>query len=196
MSTAVTTWSLEQTAPDDLRPAAVPAAATCGSCGPRCPRRSSAASCTRRWAADIRWTDRLALAVRAVAGELERPGMETWVAYEQGTPAGYVELEPQDDGVVEIVYFGLLPDFRGRRIGGHLLSYGTARAWDLASAGRGGARPGGCGCTPARRTGRTRWTTTCGAASGSSTPVEEPTVPRPGPGPARTRPDLPRTTAT
>jgi GNAT superfamily N-acetyltransferase len=26
-----------------------------------------------------------------------------------------------------------LPEFRGRRIGGHLLSYGTARAWDLAA---------------------------------------------------------------
>ena len=43
-----------------------------------------------------------------------------------------MELEPQDGGAVEIVYFGLIPAFRGRRIGGHLLSYGTARAWDLA----------------------------------------------------------------
>lgn len=58
--------------------------------------------------------------------------METWVAYDRGTPAGYVELSAQDDGVAEVAYFGLLPAFRGRRIGGHLLSYGTARAWDLA----------------------------------------------------------------
>ena len=54
------------------------------------------------------------------------------MAYERGTPAGYIELDPQDDGVVEIMYFGLIPAFRGRRIGGHLLSYGVARAWDLA----------------------------------------------------------------
>ena len=54
------------------------------------------------------------------------------MAYDRGTPAGYVELQAQDDGVVEIVYFGLIPAFRGRRIGGHLLSYGAARAWDLA----------------------------------------------------------------
>lgn len=58
--------------------------------------------------------------------------METWVAYDRGTPAGYVELTPGDDGVVEIEYFGLIPAFRGRLIGGHLLSYGAARAWDLA----------------------------------------------------------------
>jgi GNAT superfamily N-acetyltransferase len=54
------------------------------------------------------------------------------VASERGTPAGFVELEGREEGRVEIAYFGLLPDFRGRGIGGHLLSYGTARAWDLA----------------------------------------------------------------
>ncbi|NEE43199.1 GNAT family N-acetyltransferase, partial [Streptomyces sp. SID8455] len=81
---------------------------------------------------DIRWTDRLALTYAQWQEALERPGAETWVAYVNGTPAGYVELDPQDDGVVEIMYFGLIPAFRGRRIGGHLLSYGVARAWDLA----------------------------------------------------------------
>ncbi|CAM5234860.1 N-acetyltransferase OS=Streptomyces antimycoticus OX=68175 GN=SANT12839_071040 PE=4 SV=1 [Streptomyces antimycoticus] len=35
------------------------------------------------------------------------------MAYERGTPAGYIELEGQDEGVVEIVYFGLLPAFPG-----------------------------------------------------------------------------------
>ena len=54
------------------------------------------------------------------------------MAYDRGTPAGYIELDGQDGGPVEIAYFGLLPAFRGRGIGGHLLSYGTARAWDLA----------------------------------------------------------------
>ncbi|CAM5607549.1 hypothetical protein SFUMM280S_06246 [Streptomyces fumanus] len=35
---------------------------------------------------------------------------------------GYVELRAGEEGSVEIVYFGLLPAFRGRGIGGHLLS--------------------------------------------------------------------------
>ena len=119
-----------------------------------------------------------------MAEHLARPGVETWVAYDRGTPAGYVELEPQDDGVVEIVYFGLMPAFRGRRIGGHLLSYGAARAWDLGRAlARAARRPSGCGCTPAAWTARTPWTTTCGAGSRCfDTKVEEEAeVAAPGP---------------
>ncbi|MFF9867444.1 GNAT family N-acetyltransferase [Streptomyces sp. NPDC013953] len=131
MSTAVTTWSLEQTSPDDLRPAAEPSGDV------RIVRAEVPSAEFSRFlytavGGDIRWTDRLGLTYAQWQEIVERPGAEIWVAYEKGTPAGYVELDPQDDGTVEIIYFGLLPAFRGRRIGGHLLSYGTARAWDLA----------------------------------------------------------------
>ncbi|GAA1524540.1 GNAT family N-acetyltransferase [Streptomyces albidochromogenes] len=132
MSTVtVTTWSLEQTSPDDLRPAAAPPGDL------RIVRAEIPSPEFSRFlytavGGDIRWTDRLGLTYEQWRAALDRPGVETWVAYENGTPAGYVELDPQDEGVVEIMYFGLLPAFRGRRIGGHLLSYGVARAWDLA----------------------------------------------------------------
>ncbi|WP_116426745.1 GNAT family N-acetyltransferase [Streptomyces spongiicola] len=131
MSIAVTTWSLEQTSPSDLRPAAEPAGDV------RIVRAEVPSPEFSRFlytavGGDIRWTDRLGLTHVQWEEALTRPGVETWVAYERGTPAGYVELEAQDEGAVEIVYFGLVPAFRGRRIGGHLLSYGTARAWDLA----------------------------------------------------------------
>lgn len=127
----VTTWSLEQTAPADLLPAAVPEGDV------RVVRAEVPSPELSRFlyasvGGDIRWTDRLGWPYARWREHLERPGTETWVAYDRGTPAGYLELESQDDGVVEIVYFGLLPAFRGRRIGGHLLSYGVARAWDLA----------------------------------------------------------------
>ncbi|MBK3626229.1 MULTISPECIES: GNAT family N-acetyltransferase [Streptomyces] len=127
----VTTWSLEQTDPDDLRPAAAPEGDV------RIVRSEVPSPEYSRFlyasvGGDIRWTDRLGWTYARWAEHLARPGVETWVALDRGTPAGYVELEPQDDGVVEIVYFGLVPAFRGRRIGGHLLSYGVARAWDLS----------------------------------------------------------------
>ncbi|GAA1017035.1 MULTISPECIES: GNAT family N-acetyltransferase [Streptomyces] len=130
-SIAVTTWSLEQTSPHDLLPAAVPEGEV------RIVRSEVPSPEFSRFlytsvGADIRWTDRLGWTYAQWQEYLERPGVETWVAYERGTPAGYVELEAQDEGVVEIVYFGLIRSFRGRGIGGHLLSYGTARAWDLA----------------------------------------------------------------
>ncbi|MFD0318007.1 GNAT family N-acetyltransferase [Streptomyces flavalbus] len=127
----VTTWSLEQTAPGDLLPAAAPEGEV------RIVRAEVPSPEFSRFlyasvGQDIRWVDRLGWSHARWQEYLARPGVETWVAYDRGTPAGYVELEPQDDGVVKIVYFGLVPAFRGRRIGGHLLSYATARAWDLA----------------------------------------------------------------
>ena len=132
---AVTTWSLEQTAPTDLLPAVAPDGDV------RVVRSEVPSPEFSRFlyasvGGDIRWTDRLGWPYARWVEHLERPGVETWVAYDRGTPAGFVELEAQDDAVVEIVYFGLLPAFRGRRIGGHLLSYGAARAWDAGGDGR------------------------------------------------------------
>ncbi|MER5480898.1 GNAT family N-acetyltransferase [Streptomyces sp. NPDC002734] len=147
-ATTVTTWSLEQTSAADLRPAAVPEGDV------RVVRAEVPSPEFSRFlyasvGGDITWIDRLGWSHARWREHLERPGVETWVAYDRGTPAGYVELEAQDEGVVEIVYFGLLPDFRGRRIGGYLLSEGVARAWDLA-----GRWPG--------RTSTTRvWLHTC-----------------------------------
>ncbi|MFF1478672.1 GNAT family N-acetyltransferase [Streptomyces sp. NPDC058301] len=127
----VTTWSLEQTSPADLRPAAEPTGDI------RIVRAAVPSPEFSRFlytavGGDIRWIDRLSWSYAQWQEFLAKPGVETWVAYENGTPAGYVELDAQDEGAVEIVYFGLVPAFRGRRIGGHLLSYGIARAWDLA----------------------------------------------------------------
>ncbi|MFF7467496.1 GNAT family N-acetyltransferase [Streptomyces sp. NPDC008092] len=131
-SIVVTTWSLEQTSAADLLPAAAPDGGTVGIVRAEVPSPEFSRFLYASVGGDIRWTDRLGWSHARWQQHLARPGVETWVAYDRGTPAGYVELEPQDDGVVEIVYFGLIPAFRGRRIGGHLLSYGAARAWDLA----------------------------------------------------------------
>lgn len=65
---------------------------------------------------------------------LDRPELETWVAYVSGTPAGYFELERQPGDSIEIVYFGLLPAFVGRGLGGPLLTAAVTRAWDMGAA--------------------------------------------------------------
>lgn len=134
-SATLTTWSLEQTSPGDLAPAPVPDAVAAGELAIVRAEVPSAAFNRFLYTAvggDIEWVDQLVWSEEQWRAFVEKPGVETWVAYERGTPAGYIELDAQDEGVVEIAHFGLIPSFRGHRIGGHLLSYGTARAWDLA----------------------------------------------------------------
>lgn len=137
----VTTWYLEQTSPADLAPARVPEAATgvtvarAGIPSPQFSRFLYASV-----GADTTWVDRLPWTYAQWEHFLTRPGVETWVAYQRGTPAGFIELDGATggaEGVVEVSYFGLLPAFRGRGIGGHLLSVGLARAWDLAERWQG-----------------------------------------------------------
>jgi ribosomal protein S18 acetylase RimI-like enzyme len=140
MTVPVTTWFLEMTAAGELRSAVVPPARA----GVRIVRAEVPSAEFGRFlytsvGADCSWIDRLPWPAEQWRTHLARPGCELWAAYEHGTPAGYMELDAQDEGAVEIAYFGLLPDFRGRGIGGHLLSYGTARAWDLAGRWRGRA---------------------------------------------------------
>jgi GNAT superfamily N-acetyltransferase len=60
---------------------------------------------------------------------LARPGLALWVLYLDGAPAGYFELDPHDDGSVEIAYFGLLPEFKGRGLRRHLLTLAAEEAW-------------------------------------------------------------------
>jgi GNAT superfamily N-acetyltransferase len=127
----VTTWSLEQRDPGDLRPARAPdlpvEVVRIEAPNPELSRFLYAAV-----GGDWYWLDRLSWPYERWRAWLDRPAVETWVAYHRGTPAGYVELDPQPAGTVEIAYFGLLPEFFGKGIGGHLLATGTARAWDLA----------------------------------------------------------------
>jgi GNAT superfamily N-acetyltransferase len=79
------------------------------------------------------WLDRLAWSYEQWQVYLERTEVETWIAYVSGTPAGYCELEMQADGNVEIVYFGLLPQFIGRGLGGAVLTATVERAWALGA---------------------------------------------------------------
>ncbi len=63
----------------------------------------------------------------------QNPHLHTWVAYLKGTPAGYFQLEEQPEGNVEIVYFGLLTQFSGMGLGGHLLTCALEEAWRLGA---------------------------------------------------------------
>lgn len=66
----------------------------------------------------------------------EADNLRTWVAYYEGTIAGYFELQSADNGDVEIKYFGLAPAFIGKGFGGYLLSYAIQQAWVECQAKR------------------------------------------------------------
>jgi ribosomal protein S18 acetylase RimI-like enzyme len=139
----VTTWFLEQTAPGDLVGARMPDEPS----GLRIMRAELPEPAFSRFlysevGRDVEWTDRLPWPRERWLEWLSRPGVETWVAYERGTPAGYIELDgatrdtsgrgARPGSTVEVSYFGLLPGFRGEGIGKRLLTYGVRRAWDMA----------------------------------------------------------------
>ena len=64
---------------------------------------------------------------------VDRSQLETWVAYVAGTPAGYYELEKQDDASVRIECFGLRRQFFGQGLGGALLAQAVERCWEMGA---------------------------------------------------------------
>ena len=57
------------------------------------------------------------------------PELRTFAAYYEHSLAGYYELRRDDAGGNEIAYFGLLPEFIGRELGGALLTSPIEEAW-------------------------------------------------------------------
>ena len=76
------------------------------------------------------WTDRLLWTEEQWRNWVEREALQTWMLLFHGTPAGYFELNSLD-GAVEIAYFGLLPLFIGKGLGGGLLSAAVEKAWGM-----------------------------------------------------------------
>lgn len=132
-ATAVTVWELEQRSVDDIVPArrAPDAAPTLMRAVEPAPELS------RFFYVEVgggwHWVDRRDWTLERWTAWVDRPEHELWTCWVGGAPAGYVELEAQEGGAVEVAYFGLLPRHLGRGLGGWLLEQGLRRAW---------ARPG------------------------------------------------------
>ena len=78
--------------------------------------------------ADWYWVDQLGKPLSWWRTRVDTPGFETWILREQGSVAGYFELEPTRTGL-ELAYFGLLPAYGSRRgLGGPLLCSAIRRS--------------------------------------------------------------------
>lgn len=132
MRVDVTTWSLEMTDPSQLIASAAPDGAVelrrAMQPTPEFGRYLYTAA-GGNWF----WCDRLLWTYEQWQGRLSHARVETHVAYVHGTPAGYFELDGSVGEDVEIAYFGLLPSFIGRRLGGWMLTAAIRRAWAMGA---------------------------------------------------------------
>jgi GNAT superfamily N-acetyltransferase len=59
------------------------------------------------------------------------PELRTFAGYYDDVLAGYYELRRDEEDGVEIAYFGLLPEWIGRGLGGALLTSAIERSWGI-----------------------------------------------------------------
>ena len=82
---------------------------------------------------DWYWLDRLPWTYDDWQRYLDRPELQTWLVTVGGVPAGYFELELQAGDDVEIVYFGILPQYTVAGLGGWALSRAVDCAWAMGA---------------------------------------------------------------
>jgi GNAT superfamily N-acetyltransferase len=75
------------------------------------------------------WYERRLWDDAALAAELAKEATEIFVLHVGGVPAGYFELDAAPPHETELRYFGLIPEFIGRRLGPFMLRAAIDRAW-------------------------------------------------------------------
>jgi GNAT superfamily N-acetyltransferase len=75
------------------------------------------------------WFERRMIGDPALAAQIHKPAIEIFVLYVRGVPAGFFELDTAAPRETKLCYFGLIPDFIGRRLGPYLLQAAIDRAW-------------------------------------------------------------------
>jgi GNAT superfamily N-acetyltransferase len=127
----ITVWSLEMTSREDFRPSRAVEGFEVRQA--RIPSPELNRFFYTAVGSDWFWIDRLSWTYAQWLAWLDRPELETWIGSLEGTPAGYFELERQGESV-ELAYFGLLPRFIGKGLGGSLLTSAVCRAWELGAS--------------------------------------------------------------
>lgn len=78
---------------------------------------------------NFNWYDRRYVSDAELAAAIHAEGVEIWVLYAGGQPAGYFELVPRPGNVMELEYFGLIPEFHGRGLGKWLMAEAIKACW-------------------------------------------------------------------
>lgn len=78
---------------------------------------------------DYFWVERRKWGDEVLAALLASPQIELYVLYVSGAPAGMAELDFRDEKAAQVAYFGLMPDFVGRKLGPWFLYQTCELAW-------------------------------------------------------------------
>jgi len=74
------------------------------------------------------WVDRGKLSDEQLAAIIQHPEVDVYVLYAGGVPAGYAELDRRESPDIELAYFGIMPEFIGRKLGPYLLGWSIEKA--------------------------------------------------------------------
>lgn len=79
--------------------------------------------------ADWLWFERRLMDDEALSAVIHDEGVEIYVLYVGGVPAGYGEIDRRREPDIEIAYLGLAPEFIGRGLGRYLMRWTVDQAW-------------------------------------------------------------------
>ncbi len=75
------------------------------------------------------WTSRKKLSEETLAAIIQDAKVEIHVLFVDGVPAGFAELDRRKEDDVELVQFGLVPEFVGQGLGKYFLHWTIEKAW-------------------------------------------------------------------
>lgn len=78
---------------------------------------------------DFHWLSRRKMSHEALAAIIGDPRDELHVLHVDGTPAGFAELDRRQHPEIELVQFGLMPQFIGQGLGKWFLQWTIDKAW-------------------------------------------------------------------
>jgi GNAT superfamily N-acetyltransferase len=74
------------------------------------------------------WLDRMVMPDKELFEKINAPNVDIYVFYVNNEPAGYIEFL-KEEKFVEILYFGMMPEFIGKGLGKYFLQWVIAKAW-------------------------------------------------------------------
>jgi GNAT superfamily N-acetyltransferase len=83
---------------------------------------------------DYHWCSRGKLTDDQLAEIIQDPRVELHVLHVDGAPAGFAELDRRKVEEIELVQFGLMPQFIGQGLGTYFLQWTIDKAWSYNPA--------------------------------------------------------------